>query len=57
MKGWNKCMVFLLAQVTCLSLAACGVGSSEGENEDYYIPGVIEEDVYKRQLVGHAVND
>ena len=46
MKGWNKCMVFLLAQVTCLSLAACGVGSSEGENEDYYIPGVIEDTDY-----------
>ena len=46
MKGWNKCMVFLLAQVTCLSLAACGVGSSEGENEDYYIPGVIEDTNY-----------
>ena len=39
-------MVFLLAQVTCLSLAACGVGSSEGENEDYYIPGVIEDTDY-----------
>ncbi len=46
MKGWKKCMVFLLAQVICLSLAACGVGSSEGESEDYYIPGVIEDTDY-----------
>ena len=46
MKGWNKSMVFLLAQVTCLSLAACGVSSSEGENEDYYIHGEIEDTNY-----------
>ena len=35
MKGWKKCTVFLLALVICLSLAACGVGSSKGESEDY----------------------
>lgn len=38
MKGWKKCTVFLLALVICLSLAACGVGSSKGESEDYYTP-------------------
>lgn len=40
MKGWKKCTVFLLALVICLSLAACGVGSSKGESEDYYTPPV-----------------
>ena len=43
MKDWKKCTVFLLALVICLSLAACGVGSSESESEDYYPPGVIED--------------
>lgn len=46
MKGWKKCTVFLLALVICLSLAACGVGSSKGESEDYYTPGVIEDTDY-----------
>ena len=35
MKDWKKCTAFLLALVICLGLAACGVGSSEGEREDY----------------------
>ena len=38
MKDWKKCTAFLLALVICLGLAACGVGSSEGEREDYYTP-------------------
>ena len=46
MKDWKKCTVFLLALVICLSLAACGVGSSESESEDYYPPGVIEDTDY-----------
>ena len=46
MKGWKKYAVFLLALVICLSLAACGVGSSKGESEDYYTPGVIEDTDY-----------
>ena len=46
MKGWKKCTVFLLALVICLSFAACGVGSSKGESEDYYIPSVIEDTDY-----------
>lgn len=37
MKDW-KMYGFLLALVICLSLAACGVGSSESESEDYYPP-------------------
>ena len=41
MKGWKKCMVFLLALGICIGLAACGVGSSEGEG--YYTPGVVED--------------
>ena len=57
MKGWKKCMVFLLAQVICLSLAACGVGSSEGEG--YYTPGVVEDtdhdftDEYPAEQLGY----
>ena len=43
MKGWKKCMVFLLALGICIGLAACGEDSSEGESEDYYIPGVVED--------------
>ena len=46
MKDWKKCTAFLLALVICLGLAACGVGSSEGEREDYYTPGVIEDTDY-----------
>lgn len=42
----EKCTAFLLALVICLGLAACGVGSSEGEREDYYTPGVIEDTDY-----------
>ena len=44
MKG--KCMVILLALSICLGLTACGVGSSEGDSEDYYIPGVVEDTAY-----------
>lgn len=43
MKGWKKGMVFLLALGICIVFAACGAGSSEGESEDYYIPGVVED--------------
>ena len=43
MKGWKKCMVFLLALGMCLGLAACGAGNSEDESEDYYIPGAVED--------------
>ena len=46
MKGWKKCTVFLLAEVICLSLAACGVGSSKSDSEDYYTPGAIEDTDY-----------
>ena len=43
MKGWKKCMVFLLALGMCLGLAACGAGNSEDESEDYYTPGAVED--------------
>ena len=43
MNGWKKCMVFLLALVVCLCLSACGEGNSDGESEDYYTPGVMED--------------
>ena len=43
MNGWKKCMVFLLALVVCLCLSACGEGDSDGESEDYYTPGVMED--------------
>lgn len=43
MKSWKKCTVFLLVLGICLGLSACGVGSSEGESEDYYNPGMIED--------------
>ena len=46
MNHGKKCTAFLLALVICLGLAACGVGSSEGEREDYYTPGVIEDTDY-----------
>ena len=51
MKDWKKCTAFLLALVICLGLAACGVGSSEGEREDYYTPGVIEDTDYDSQMI------
>ena len=43
MKGWKKCMVFMLTLGMFLGLAACGTGSSEGESGDYYTPGAIED--------------
>lgn len=43
MKGWKKCMVFLLALGMGLGLAACGAGNSEDESEDYYTPGAVED--------------
>lgn len=43
MKGWKKCMVFLLALGICIGLAACGAANSEGESEDYYTPGVVKD--------------
>ena len=47
MEGWNKCMVFLAGcRSHVLALPLAEWGSSEGENEDYYIPGVIEDTNY-----------
>lgn len=41
MKSWKKWTVVLLSLGICIGFAACGVGSSEGE--DYYTPGVVED--------------
>ena len=46
MKGWKKSTIFLPALVISLSLAACGMGSSEDESKNYYTPGAIEDTDY-----------
>ena len=57
MKSWKKCAVFLLALGICIGLAACVVGSSEGEG--YYTPGVVEDtdhdftDEYPAEQLGY----
>ena len=43
MKHFHKYAAFSLALALCLGLSACGAGSSEGESEDYYTPGAVED--------------
>ena len=57
MKSWKKWTVVLLSLGICIGLAACGVGSSEGEG--YYTPGVVEDtdhdftDEYPAEQLGY----